>query len=92
MRDLGLHSLAALEQKVTATIQTHQSAACAYDTPPANGGAPPCTPRPLTAEEETAALTKAQAYFAVQTAALRDHYREMWAALLNAFPLDRCWR
>ncbi len=91
MRDLGLQNLGALEQKVTATVQVHQATACDHGTPPANGGAPPCLPRPLTAAEEQEALASAATYFAAQTAALRDHYQEMRTALLSAFPLDRCW-
>ena len=52
---------------------------------------PPCTPRSLTPDEEAAELARAAAHFDAQQALLRENYREMYAALMQAFPLDRCW-
>jgi hypothetical protein len=91
MRDRGLEQLAALAAQVERTIATHTAQICEYG--PARGSLPPeCTLRPLTPAEEHAALQEAQAAFAAREKLLREHYKEMYVALIEAFPLDRCWR
>jgi hypothetical protein len=91
MRDRGLEQLAALAEQVERTITAHAAQICEYG--PSQGSLPPeCTLRPLTPAEERAALDEAQAVFAAREQLLRERYKEMYAALLEAFPLDRCWR
>jgi hypothetical protein len=90
MRDRGLAQIRALAEKVKATISAHQVTACDRGPYLGRGIPPTCRPRPLTPAEETAELARAEAYFADQEQLLQDHYREMYAAWLLAFPLDRC--
>jgi hypothetical protein len=91
MRDHGLEQLAALAEQVDRTITTHAAQICEYG--PSRGNLPPeCTLRPLTPAEERAALDEARAVFAAREALLRQRYKEMYAALMETFPLDRCWR
>jgi hypothetical protein len=91
LRDEGLAQIQALAARVDETIRTHQVTACDRGPYEGNGIQPPCTPRPLTPEEESAELARATAYFDEQQRLLRENYREMYAALMQAFPLDRCW-
>jgi len=70
---------------------THQVTACDRGPYEGKGIEPPCTPCPLTPEEEAAELARAAAHFAEQQRLLRENYREMYVALMQAFPLDRCW-
>ena len=42
--------------------------------------------------EERAALDEARAVFAARAAAFREQYREMYGALIEAFPLESMWR
>jgi hypothetical protein len=57
-----------------------------------HGVPPEITYRDATAAEEASEKAKAMAHFDAQEALLRDHYQEMYAALVRAFPVDRCWR
>ncbi|MCI0394083.1 MAG: hypothetical protein L0332_01810 [Chloroflexi bacterium] len=91
MRNQGLANLAALQQKVEETILAHQVTTCEYGPYEGDGIPPACTLRPLTADEEAAALAEAEQHFNGQQRLLSDDYQEMYAALLKAFPLDRCW-
>lgn len=91
MRDRGLMQSQALAQKVITAINAHQVSTCDLGPYLGNGIPPECTPRPLTASEESTELAKAKAYFAEQDQLLRDQYQEMYAAWMAAFPLDQCW-
>ena len=91
MRDRGLEQIAALAVQVERTITTHAAQTCEYG--PSQGSLPPeCTLRPLTPAEERAALDEARTVFAAREQLLREHYQEMYVTLIEAFPLDRCWR
>jgi hypothetical protein len=90
LRDRGLAHLDQLAASVEAAIQGGTPRIC-QPGPYKGGGVPPeCNPRPLTADEGKAALAAARAHIRDQKAALTASYREMYAALLAAFPLDRC--
>ena len=91
MRDRGLAQMHALAQKVITAINVHQVSTCDLGPYLGNGVSPACTPRPLTANEEADELARAKAYFAEQDQLLRDHYQEMYATWMTAFPFDRCW-
>jgi hypothetical protein len=91
LRDEGLAQIQAMATRVDETIRTHQVTACDRGPYEGNGIQPPCTPRPLTPEEEAAELARATTYFDEQQCLLRENYREMYAALMQAFPLDQCW-
>lgn len=92
MRDRGLAMLDALSTKVESTVQSHQAEKCEYG-PYKGGGIPPaCNPRPLTPAEETEALATARSYFARQKQLLNRYYKDMYASLMNAFPLNTCWK
>jgi hypothetical protein len=91
MRDRGLEHIQALAQKVDMALNTHQVITCDLGPYLGKGVPPACTPRPLTPVEESAELTRADAYFVNQEQLLRDHYQEMYTAWIMAFPLDRCW-
>ncbi len=91
MRDRGQAQIRILSQLVETEISTHQVMACDWD-PYQGGGIPPmCTPRPMDPAEEATELARAEAYFADQDQLLRDHYQDMYAAWMKAFPLDQCW-
>jgi hypothetical protein len=91
MRDRGLTMLQALQTEVKGTLQSHQASTC--DHGPVQGNLPPiCTPRPLTRAEEDQSLAEAQASLSGQRQLLQDNYQELYATLLRAFPLDRCWK
>ncbi len=91
MRDRGIAQNQTLAQKVSDAIQAHQVYGCDLGPYLGDGIPPACTPRPLTAEEETVELDRARAYFAEQEQLLRDYYQEMYTAWLKAFPLNQCW-
>ena len=91
MRDRGLAQIQALAQKVFDGINTHQVKGCDQGPSQGNGIPPACTERPLTASEEATELERAKAYFANQEQLLSEHYQEMYAAWMSAFPLDQCW-
>ena len=91
LRDAGQAQIQALAARVDEALRTHQVTACDRGPYEGNGIEPPCTPRPLTPEEEAAELARAAAYFDEQQRLLRENYREMYAVLMQAFPLDRCW-
>lgn len=91
MRDRGLAQIMALAEKVNTALNTHQVNTCDLG-PYLGGGIPPaCSLRPLTQSEEAAALEQADTYFSTQEQLLRDHYQEMYAAWMMAFPFDQCW-
>jgi hypothetical protein len=91
MRARGLAQIQAMAKKVNNEISAHQILNCDYP-PYKGGGLPPvCTPRPMTTDEETAELARAAAYFADQEQQLNDHYQEMYAAWMSAFPLNQYW-
>jgi hypothetical protein len=91
MRDRGLAQNQALAQKVFTAINAHQVNTCDRG-PYLGGGIPPqCTPRPLSPEEETEELARAEAYFTEQEQLLRNHHREMYNAWVTTFPFDECW-
>jgi len=91
MRDRGLVQIQALAKKVNTAINTHQVNTCDLGPYLGNGIPPACTPRPLTENEEADELARANVYFAEQEQLLRDHYQEMYAVWMAAFPFDQCW-
>ncbi|MBN2392973.1 MAG: hypothetical protein JXR84_19740 [Anaerolineae bacterium] len=91
LRDEGLAQIQALASQVDETLRTHQVTACDRSPYEGDGIEPPCTPRPLIPEEEAEELARAATYFDEQQHLLRENYQEMYAALMQAFPLDRCW-
>jgi hypothetical protein len=91
LRDEGLAQMQALAVRVDEALRTHQVTACDYGPYEGQGIPPVCTPRALTPEEEAAELARAAVHFAEQQRLLRENYREMYAALMRAFPLGRCW-
>lgn len=91
LRDEGLAQIRALATRVDEALRTHQVTACDRGPYQGKGIEPPCTPRPLTPEEEAVELARVAAYFDEQQRLLHENYREMYAALMQAFPLDRCW-
>lgn len=91
LRDAGLALLVGLRSRVEQAVQAHEVRRCVYGASPGGGMPPPCNPRPLTDAEEQAELSGARAWFAAQSALLRDNAAPMHAALLQAFPFDRCW-
>jgi hypothetical protein len=91
LRDEGLAQIQALAARVDEALRTHQVTACDRGPYQGDGIEPPCTPRPLTPDEEATELARAEAYFDEQQRLLRENYREMYAALMRAFPLDQCW-
>jgi hypothetical protein len=91
MRAHGLAQIQALADKVKTQLQAHQVNTCDLG-PYLGGGLPPvCTLRPMTAAEEAAELETAQAALTGQAQALGDHYQEMYAAWMTAYPLNRGW-
>jgi hypothetical protein len=91
MRTRRLEQIRALAQKVKTTIETHQAKTCDLG-PYQNDGIPPeCTPRLLTPEEETEELVKAEKIFSDQEQILNENYQELYAAWMNAFPMDQFW-
>lgn len=91
MQARRLEQLQALAQKVKTTIETHQAAICDYGPYQGYGIPPKCTPRLLTAEEETEELVKAENYFSDQEQILKENYRDLYATWMKAFPMDACW-
>jgi hypothetical protein len=91
MRDLGLNKLRTLAGEVEDEIRAHHVQGCDMG-PYQNNGIPPvCNPRPMTAEEEAGQIELAQKYFDEAETLLKEHYREMYAAWMAAFPMDQCW-
>jgi hypothetical protein len=91
MRDHAQAGIRALAQAVREGISAGQVLGCDW-TPYEGRGIPPsCTPRPMTPAEQAGELAMAEAYFADQEGLLRDHYQEMYAAWMKAFPFDSCW-
>ncbi len=92
MRDAG-SALLEKTRSDTARFLASHAAKVRVDGPYRGGGIPPAfTLRDATPAEEAAELAKANAHFDHDEALLRDHYREMYAALLKAFPVDRCMK
>jgi len=81
---------AALESKKVQSIASHQE----FKELPVTShhgipiGHPPV---PLTAEEERVEMQKAKDHFAQQRELMRINYKEMYAALRAAFPIEKCW-
>ncbi len=92
LRSVGLALLEGLRTRVESVIMAHEARRCVYGTPPGGGVPPACAPRVLTAGEEQAELTGARAWIDAQSALLRDNAGPMYAAVLKAFPFDRCWQ
>ena len=91
MRDRGLTQIHALAQKVKDEISTHQVMTCDLQ-PYKGGGIPPeCKSRSMTTIEEYAELARAETYFANQEQLLNDHYQDMYAAWMSAFPMNQYW-
>ena len=91
MRDLGLKNLQALGAEVESQLRDHKVQGCDLGPYQGNGIPPVCHPRPLTQAEIATEVDKAQKYFAQEEALLTEHYQEMYAAWMQAFPLNQCW-
>jgi hypothetical protein len=90
MRDAGVALLEKTRSDTAHFLSSHAAKVGVYG-PSKGGGIPPAlTLRDATPAEEAAELAKANAHFDHDAALLRDHYQEMYAALLRAFPVDRC--
>jgi hypothetical protein len=91
MRDLGLKNIKALAADVEGQLQAHKIMGCDLG-PYQNDGIPPaCNPRPMTAAEEAGQIELARKYFTNEETLLTEHYQEMYAAWMAAFPLNECW-
>jgi hypothetical protein len=91
LRDRALLKLGALEERVRALIESHGATTCDYGEPDRSNLPPICTPRPLSPEEEAAALAEAEVYFEEQRALWNEHYEEVYAVWFRTFPFDTCW-
>ena len=92
LRDRGLAQLADALKEMEEIIRSGKASRREYGEYLGRGVPPVALTRPLTPAEQKEALAKARSHFTGQKQLLRTHYREMYAALLKAFPLDRCWR
>lgn len=92
MRETSVRYHQSLAEKVEASLRDPDFLACDRAEYKGDGIQPACLPRPLTESERSAELTRAADYFARQEALLREHALEMYAALLEAFPFERCWQ
>jgi hypothetical protein len=91
MRDLGVKQIQTLASKVDEAIRSHQVQTCDQGPYQGQGIPPACTLQPMTAGEEGTERDKARVYFSNEENDLREHYLEMYAAWMAAFPLDQCW-
>ncbi len=92
MRDTGLALLEKTRSDTAQLLASHAAKVRVYG-PYRGGGIPPVfTLRDATPAEEASELGKANAHFDHDEALLRDHYRDMYTALLKAFPVDRCMK
>ena len=91
MREQGLKNLRAFAEQVRNEISTNQVLACDLEPYQGNGIPPACKPRSMTAAEKISELARAEADFAVREQLLSDHYQEMYAAWMQAFPVERFW-
>jgi len=91
MRERGQAQIQALAGKVRSQISAHQVPACDWQESTGNGIPPTCKPRAMTAVEEAEELARAEAFFKDEEKLLGDHYQEMYAAWMNAFPFDKAW-
>ncbi len=92
LRDHGLEILDQAAQQAEYAILSHTRTTCDYGASPGHGLPPPCTPRSLSTQEERETIANLQADFAAQQQALREDYQEMYTALMQVLPLDRCWQ
>jgi len=91
MREQGVKKLGAFAEQVRSEIGTDQVLACDLEPYKGNGIPPVCKPRPMTAAEKVSELARAEADFAAREQLLSDHYQEMYAAWMQAFPVERFW-
>lgn len=92
MREMSARYHQSLAGKVEASLRDPGFLACDRAEYKGDGIEPACLPRPVTESERSAELTLAADYFARQETLLREHALEMYAALLEAFPFERCWQ
>ncbi len=92
MREMSIQYHQSLAERVEASLLAPDFLACDRAEYKEGGVQPACLPRPLTEAERSAELTRAAAYFASQEDLLREHYQEMYAAILTSFPFERCWQ
>jgi len=93
LRDHGLEILDQAAGQGESAILSHTHTACEHiEPPPVSGPLPSCTPRSASALEESEMIATLQADFAAQQQALRENYAEMYTALMQVLPLDRCWQ
>lgn len=91
LRDATLADLARLEAKVVSVIRDHKAEKKVQGEYSGRGVPPPFHWEPLTREEETLELAKANEFFAAQTKLVREQYEAMYAALRSSFPFERVW-
>lgn len=91
MRDRGLEQLRALAGEVREAIEAGEVSGCDYPPYEGNGIPPACTPRPMTPAEQADELDRLEATIEEQESLLMEHYQEMYATWMDAFPFERCW-
>jgi len=91
LRDRGGAMQRALRDEVMGAIREKRVEGCDWGEYMNDGVPPPTTERPLTDEEEAAALAEAEAYFAARLEALDTEYEALFQALMETFPFKACW-
>ena len=92
LRDQGQEQIRALAEAVREAIDAGQVPGCDWTEYQGRGIPPACISRPMTPAEQAEQQAEAEAYFAAQEGLLQDHYQEMVAAWMDAFPFERCWK
>jgi hypothetical protein len=92
LREAGSAQLAKARAEVLELLTTHAVKVREYEPDPSNGTAPDFKLRDATPAEEAGQVHKAKQHFDRQDALLAANYQEMYAAILKAFPVDRCWK
>lgn len=86
-RDAALGRIDALATEVRRGIAAHEAYRCVYDKRPAGTSTPPpCTPVPLSADDEQAALAAAERVFAERRALVETHAAALHALVVALVP------
>ena len=91
LRDRGRALVQGLRLRVLTAINDKQVEGCDYGEYHNDGVPPEEIPRPLTDEEEAAALSDAEAHFTARLDALDHEHEAMYQALMDTFPFKLCW-
>lgn len=91
MRDRGIKQKQLFLAEIQAKLNNHEVTACNWSEYKGDGIPPTCNPRPMTVEEETAELQKANLFFKEQVRLLQENYQDMYTAWMAAFPFTECW-